>query len=858
PWPRRPLLLAGLAFAAGVALSGVTGVAPEIAAPAFALALAGAVALWLKPGAAPNGPWRVAVTLVAVGVGGLAHHAAWARLLPPDHLDRLLADLDAAGLDRSPAVTVTGVVVAEPRPRVAAFSSASGARGFPGRPAWETALVRVETLGPPGAEVGASGVALLRLSASGDPLFYGDRVRFTAALDPPREPEEEGEWDEAAYLSRLGAQRTAVLRAGERPDLLAREAGSPVISFFAAQRRRMTHMLFNGFAPRQAAMMAAFLLGERRFLDAGDLRRFRESGTMHLLAVSGLHFMLLAGMVARGLDVAGVARRRRATLLVVFVLGYACLVGGGPSVVRSAVLALALFGGEALLRRADRLNLLGAGAIVILLWNPEELFGAGFQLTFVAVLAMIAAARFAWGRAGSETLDPASALAMSRPRWIAWRMIGGLRRSLFTSTIILLAVAPLLLCHFHYCSLVTPLCNLPCIPLTGAVLGLGFLHLLLAHLHPLLAAPPALGATLALGAMDGVVRAGADLPLAHTSDFGAPPVVALALLLLMAGAVWGRAVRVRPVWCAAAALLLAVAGLLAGPVGDAVASAAPGVSGGAGASSGDLAVTFLDVGHGNAVVLIFPGGRTLMYDCGSATVPDVGARVATPRLWALGVSRIDLLTLSHADDDHINGAAALLHAFPIGMLAVPPQFTERPLGAALVKRFEAAGVPVRRLRAGDRLEGFGGADIVALNPADAGWLGATPTTNDTSIVLRVAVGARSVGLFGDLEDRGVAQVRARAVRPGGLAARCDLIQAPHHGAALGMLGAFLDLVRPKYAVLSSSRQFTYEADPRRAAVVGDYARFGAKLLPTFERGSMTFTLRDGEWTFRSSRPTKRR
>ena len=87
-----------------------------------------------------------------------------------------------------------------------------------------------------------------------------------------------------------------------------------------------------------------------------------------------------------------------------------------------------------------------------------------------------------------------------------------------------------------------------------------------------------------------------------------------------------------------------------------------------------LEAEFLAVGHGLAVLIHTPDGQTLLYDCGRLGDPTVGRRIIAPALWARGVSRIDTVFLSHADQDHYDGLPDLLDRFPIGEVRLPPGF----------------------------------------------------------------------------------------------------------------------------------------------------------------------------------------
>ena len=131
-----------------------------------------------------------------------------------------------------------------------------------------------------------------------------------------------------------------------------------------------------------------------------------------------------------------------------------------------------------------------------------------------------------------------------------------------------------------------------------------------------------------------------------------------------------------------------------------------------------LEAEFLAVGHGLAVLIHTPDGQTLLYDCGRLGDPTVGRRIIAPALWARGVSRIDTVFLSHADQDHYDGLPDLLDRFPIGEVRLPPGFAgaDNPMATRLIEQLQARGVPVQPITA-PRVVGKGRRPVHGFAPA---------------------------------------------------------------------------------------------------------------------------------------------
>ena len=214
----------------------------------------------------------------------------------------------------------------------------------------------------------------------------------------------------------------------------------------------------------------------------------------------------------------------------------------------------------------------------------------------------------------------------------------------------------------------------------------------------------------------------------------------------------------------------------------------------------------LDVGQGDSL-LIRLGERAMLVDAG----PDreTARDVIAARLGAMGVERLDALVLTHADGDHIGGAAHLLESLQIGQLVIADVFGDHPLYPEIVLAAERGEVPIRTVRAGDRLPWHTNATLLVLNPGpDAEGA----SDNDRSIAMRLVYGASAFLLTGDLE----APAERRLI-DGRLNLAADVLKVGHHGAATSSSGDFLDVVGPTIAVIPSGRDNSF-GHPREAAI----------------------------------------
>ncbi len=373
-----------------------------------------------------------------------------------------------------------------------------------------------------------------------------------------------------------------------------------------------------------------------------------------------------------------------------------------------------------------------------------------------------------------------------------------------------LALAPLGAWFFASTSLVGPVANALAIPVVGMgvvplALAGGALGLVSAGAAAWLVVP----ASLLLDGLLAVLEALASVPGASVA-VPAPGLVALA-----AG-------------CAGCALLLAPRGVPRRALGALalapLATVPPDRPG-----PGELRVTALDVGQGMAAV-VQVGDRTLVYDTGPTLGPqlDAGARTIVPWLRATGTRRVDLLVVSHRDDDHSGGARSLLRLHRVDAFA-----SSLPDAHPIV----AAAPGAYRCARGGRWT-WGEASFEWLHPADPPEPARRASSNASSCVLRVRHPAGTVLLAGDIE---APQERRLVERFGAEGLAADVLLVPHHGSRTSSTEGFLDAVSPRVAIVQAGYRSRFgHPHPR---VVERYARRGVELLRTDADGAVQLRLR---------------
>jgi competence protein ComEC len=586
--------------------------------------------------------------------------------------------------------------------------------------------------------VPVSGRARLAVQGRLTGLNVGDEVDVIGQLSAPSSPGNPGESDYAAHL--LDQRIRAVVIVRKTADGVVRLGeGWPQswCGWLAMLRGRFRRMLEEAIPEKKEQGLAiALLLGDGTALPEAEWDRYKRTGVVHVLVVSGQQLTVLGWFLWFVLRRLGMRARTGAVVVAGVLLVYALLVGGSPPALRAAVMAMAICGGLLVRRPVRWANVLALSWLVVGAVNPADWCSPGCQLSFLCV------ALIYWGirRRSAAEQDPLlRLLEEGRPAWQRYALALGRRvwAPYALGLVIWLAAAPLVATRYNVVSLVAvPI--MPLLVLLAAVaLVTGFLLLLVAPVcWPLaLALGRITGWCLALS--DGIVDLADRVPGGQWPAGGTPDWWLWLFYLVLLSVLMLESLRRHRHWFALAGLAWVCVGLVGG--------VAP-------RSFDELRCTFLAVGHGGCTVIETPDGRVLLYDAGSMTGPELMERHIAPFLRHRGIKRIDELFISHAHLDHYSGVEALLDRFSVGQVTLTPTFSEEKVpGVGLtLAALEKHRIPVRTVTAGTHLSA-GTVDVEVLHPP-AERVG--DNEDERSMVLLVSYAGHSLLLTGDLREQG--------------------------------------------------------------------------------------------------------
>jgi competence protein ComEC len=644
----------------------------------------------------------------------------------------------------------------------------------------------------------------IRLSWYQDPpsrLKVGDRWQLTVRLKRPRGFMNPGGFDYEGWLFRQGFRATGYVRSAAANHFIE----SHWYYYPVDRARQYLLERINTALPEspQRGLIQALTLGKESDITPQQWQVLERTGTIHLVSISGLHISLLAGMAyflgrrlwsLRAANILALPAHQAAAIgAIISALCYAALAGFSIPTQRALIMVGLVMLAVLVKRPIHTSHALALALLLVLAWDPLSVLASGFWLSFGAVAMLIMGIAEFRPSPRPEAISLGTISCYIGRFWRQWGK---------AQWIVAIGLAPLLLYQFQRLSLVAPLTNLVAIPwvefLVVPLLLLGTLFLI-----PL----PLVGTALIsfadhlLALLWGFLTWCANLPIAQWEQHS-PPLWALfsaifgSLLVLAPRGLPGR-------WLGMVALLPLFLLPQTRP------------------AYGALWFTLLDVGQGLAAVAR-TRYHTLVFDAGPrySTRFNTGEAVVAPFLRSQGIDYIDILVVSHGDNDHLGGVKGLLRHMPTKQIltSVPEQLSwAQPKPCARGQHWRWDGI-----------------DFRILHPQSAIGHG-----NNHSCVLLITSGEQRILIAADIERP--AEQTLLTINAHELSAA--ILVAPHHGSLTSSSPAFVAAVNPEHVLFSVGYRNRWGFP--KTTVVERYLSHGAKGWDTAHYGAITFHLGQG-------------
>jgi competence protein ComEC len=605
------------------------------------------------------------------------------------------------------------------------------------------------------------------------PTFvYGDRVQAEGTLQPP-----DRQTGQPAYRDYL-----PVLW---RPKLtwLGKSPTNPALTALHSLQERSAATIARLFPDPEGALLSGILLGAAHAIPRSLMDSFNTTGTSHIIVISGFNIAIVAMFFARAAN-RWLPRRKAIALSILGIAAYAVFVGLGTSVVRAAIMAALAAFAVCAGRQTVALTSLSAAALFMTLLDPFTLWDIGFQLSSGATLGLVL-----FGKPVQSALGTSGSIMAGG--WLG-DVHGLLNDTLATTLAAQVFTLPLILLYFGRLSVIAPLANVLILPAQPALMGTGALATVAGMVWLPAGQAVAPVAWLFLTYTVRVVQALARWPFASVTTVPPSPAWLWAYFAAVGGVMWlARQRALNPAQFASRLMrhlktkvvvtsLLTLAILI-----WAVVYSLP---------DGRLHVRFMDVGQGDAILVTTPAGNQIVIDGGPSPAALLSQMGQAMPFWD---RHIELVSLSHADSDHLTGLPSLLERYDVGAVLDAALTDASPLFTQWEQSLKTHAVASQRAKAGQRFDLDSGAYVEVLFPGEISPDWAAQGLNASSAVLRLVYGQTSFLFTGDLDADGEAALIASGRNVGS-----TVLKVSHHGAKGATTAAFLQAVKPQLAVIS--------------------------------------------------------
>ncbi|MDE0634284.1 MAG: DNA internalization-related competence protein ComEC/Rec2 [Candidatus Poribacteria bacterium] len=701
---------------------------------------------------------------------------------------------------------------------------------------WEAgyAVGQVQLLSEPSQTVSAK--FLIRFQEL-IPLRYGKHITLTGVLRQPDTRRNPGGFDYRAYLARQNVSGIIYHQGLLDTD---KQFGFPplhwietlhlkTLRWIEALRLKTEKIIEDTYYKNalHVKLLKAILLGKRSEVPTETLDIFRNSGTIHVLVISGQHMGTIAALCYFVLWVFRIPYKTRCFLTISGVFIFACMVGFRPSVSRALLMITLYLFAKIIDRDVDIFNVLAVAALTLLLINPMQLWDIGFQLSFVAVASIVYLVpkmekpfRKLWEPPESGDVPTFLKYKNIAVKWLVL--------SYLATFAAVLGTGPLIAFYFYraypFGIIVSPFAIL----LVTQIVMVGWILICVGFVWLPLAKLLAFVNHFLLTILVGPLRI-------FETEWGvmkiAPPTFGLIVvyIAICLGITHWRYVYKQ--WKVASLIGLSVVAMW---IWDSAFHEKGRL----------LEVVTLDVGQGDATIVKFPDKRTMLIDGGiqhsyydekreRKVEYDVGERIIEPYLDAHGIRKLDLVMLTHPDIDHGGGLAYILQNFKVKhLLGIPDRKLDSQIHQRLRSIAKTQDTPYSFPYIGE-IKLTPTATLNLLHPIDAASTDLMDTDkNNDSLVLKLSYGEVDILFTGDIEAKAETQLVASRQD-----LRSEIIKVPHHGSRTSSSTMFIDAVQPRYAIFSLGQRNRFQFP--HTEVVARYRERNCVQLRTDQLGAIT-------------------
>ena len=601
-------------------------------------------------------------------------------------------------------------------------------------------------------------------------MEYGKKIQLRGSLEPFPFQRNPGEFDYGKYLTLNNIQGVVSVKGLREVWVNDLQDDNSLDAWTYSVQRSLYHIIDSLHSPQHAGFLKGIIFGYCADIPPDVKQSFLDTGTIHILAVSGSNVAFVAFIFFSLFGFFRLPRRAVGGAAIVGLMIYMLVTGSSPSVVRATIMAIVILCGTLFERKADIYNSISVAAMILLLWNTNTLFDVSFQLSFSAVISIV-------------YFYPRLELLIKKipERFEEMKFVDGVLKLFAVSLAAQLGTVPFTAYYFGRVSIVSLLANIPVVPISGLNTFLGAAEILFSFISPWIAKLYAATNDLLVWFLLGFVKQAASVPFAYLEAFHFN-VIVVACYYAVVFALFNMTLPRIRVWTII--LFLALGNYtLFGNLWSRM--------------HAKLTVTVIDVGQGDAILMEFPSGKHLLVDSGPISQRfNSGEKIVVPLLKRMGISKIDYFVITHPHSDHIGGAESVIKSLRVDSLFMGSLDSTNREVRNLLECAETRNVGLKEIHAGSQIFIDPNVRIYALHPAQS--MSGEKNLNNSSVVLKILYGNASILTVGDAEI----PAEQSMIKRYGEFLSSTVLKAGHHGSITSSSEEFLNIVHPQKALIS--------------------------------------------------------
>lgn len=624
---------------------------------------------------------------------------------------------------------------------------------------------------------------------------FGDKVVFNGVLQLPKTIRNRGGFDYRKYLQTQNVW--GIVRA-EKSELIAKNEIFILERFGYLIREKCEEFVFGSIPEKEAGILQALLVGDDSFISDDVENYYKDSGMIHLLVVSGSHVAFFVLFFTYIFSVFDVDKRVMPFLLTVIIILYVFITGCSVSVLRAGIGSIFVLMSKFFGRKSDSLTSLFLVAFLILWCNPLTIFSLSFQLSFAGVFGIL----------------------LCYPKFNMWfrRLPKFLGESLSLTLAAQSFVAPILVCQFYTFSFSGLFSNIFAVSLSGVIMMVGFTAFFMWFLIEPLGVLLNQVTYLMVLLMNLIAKFFGGLEFLNYT-VTRPNAVLVILYCLCMFCVFTDFEISKKLLCYITAFVLVIEFCV-------------------NFFDCGLEINFIDVGHGDSIFIVLPDNRTVLIDTGGGywigdKEYNAGSDTVVPYLLARGYSHVDMIVITHFDEDHVGGLSEVLKDITTDVIAVSVHSVEKVRYSEILDLQREYGFVVKALGAGMSFS-LGEVNFEVVSPfVERNGV----DENNDSVCLMCEYDGIKVLFTGDLESEG-----ERYLIEHGVALDADILKVAHHGSTTSTTAEFVEAVSPRISVISVGTRF--KSLPGKD-VLTRLVESGSEVYRTDLQGEVSVKIRNG-------------